>query len=223
MKQRFWKLILVCGLLISGCTRVEVDPCADVSPPVAAFRVSPESGELPTLVTFDASDSLPRDGHLISYSWDFGDGRAGEGRVVEHRFDRDPEGLEEREFRVTLTVTQEAETAYGTCCLVGQTVRVLRYGITRPLNVVQWEAKATYYGTLVEGVVRNESADLRVTHGRVIARFYVGTEHTLVAVGERDLWDIRSGEERLFMIPAYLWPWQFDWVELRTEAFTTQP
>jgi len=223
MKQRLWRLILVSGLLISGCTRVAVDPCARVSPPVAAFRVSPESGELPALVTFDASDSLSREGDLISYRWDFGDGRTGEGRVVEHRFDRDPRGPEEEEFRVTLTVTQEAETEYGTCRLVGETVRVLRYGVTRPLDVVQWEAKATYYGTLIEGVVRNVSTDLRVTHGRVIARFHAGPEHALVAVGERELWDIRPGEERLFMIPTYLWPWQFDWVELQTEAFTAQP
>lgn len=224
MKRWRWGvLVLIGAALLSGCARVSPDPCLRVSLPVAAFRVSPESGELPLLVTVDASDSFAREGTIVEYCWEFGDGTTGNGPVVQHRFDRDPTGPEEREFRITLTVTQESATDHGLCRLAAQTVRVLRYGISRPLNVVCWEVKPVYYGSLIEGFVRNESADLRVTHGRVVAFFYRGPDQLLVGQEETEIWDVRPGEERLFMIPTYLRPWQFDWVGLRTEAFTAQP
>ncbi|MBC7220386.1 PKD domain-containing protein [Candidatus Bipolaricaulota bacterium] len=219
--MRKWCWALVGGmLLLSGCVRVAPDPCRGAAPPLATFRVSAEGGELPLLVTLDATDSVPGAGCIVEYLWEFGDGTLGSGAVVHHKFDRDPEGPEEQEFRVVLTVIQELITDQGPCRLTGQAVRILRYGISRPLNVVRWEVKPTYHGSLIEGLVRNESADLRLTHGQVVARFYREPGHVLVGQAQRELWDIRPGEERLFMIATYLWPWEFDWVELRTEAFT---
>lgn len=224
MRRRRWlALVLIGAALFLGCTRTLPDPCRGVVSPVATFRVSPEGGELPLLVTLDASDSFARVGQIAEYNWEFEDGTTGSGRIVEHRFDRPSAGAEEQEFRVTLTVVQELPTEAGLCRLAAQTVRVLRYGISRPLNVLQWELKSVYYGSLIEGVVRNESADRRVTHAEVYARFYREPGHVLVGQAQRELWDIRPGEERLFMISTYLWPWEFDWVELRTEAFTAQP
>jgi len=218
-----WWVVVGGALLLSGCARVGPDPCSGVAPPVAAFRVSPEGGELPLLVTLDATDSFSSAGSIVEYVWDFGDGTMGNGAVVSHKFEGDPEGPEEQEFRVVLTVTQELITHQGPCRLIGQTVRVLRYGISRPLNVVRWERKSTYYGSLIEGFVRNESVDLRVTHGQVVARFYREPHHVLVGEAHAQIWDLRPGEERFFMIPSYLSPRQYDWVELRTDAFTVQP
>ncbi|GAB4311780.1 MAG: hypothetical protein Kow0097_13360 [Candidatus Bipolaricaulota bacterium] len=218
--RRWWWTLVGGVLLLSGCLRVVPDPCRGVAPPLATFRVSVEGGELPLLVTLDATDSFPGAGCIVEYLWEFGDGTLGSGAVVHHKFDRDPEGPEEQEFRVVLTVVQELITEQGPCRLTGQAVRVLRYGISRPLNVVGWELKSTYYGSLIEGFVRNESADLRVTHGQVVARFYRGPDHVLVGQADAEIWDVRPGEERFFMIPTYVRPWQYDWIELRTGAFT---
>jgi len=224
MKRWRWMVVFVVSLLLfAGCARVSLDPCLRATPPVAAFRVSPETGELPILVTLDASDSFAKAGNIVEYRGDFGDGTTGNGPVVRHRFDRDPASPEEREFRVTLTVTQESATDRDLCRLTGQTVRSLSYGVSHPLNVARWEIKATYYGSLIEGCVRNESVDLRVPHGQVSARFYREPDHVLVGQEQTEIWDVRPGEERLFMIPTALRAWQFDWIELRTEAFTAQP
>lgn len=221
--KRSWWLAVGGALLLSGCARVVPDPCQGVALPVAAFRVSAEGGELPLLVTLDGTDSFPRAGSIIEHLWEFGDGTFGNGPVVRHKFERDPEGPEEQEFRVVLTVVQELITDQGPCRLTGQTVRVLRYGVSHPLNVVRWELKSTYYGSMIEGVVRNESTDLRVTHGQVVARFYRGPDHALVGDADAEAWDVGPREERLFMIPTYLWPWQFDWIELHAKAFTALP
>lgn len=224
MRQTRWLRWVAIGVvMVSGCTRAPRDPCHGVAPPVATFRVVPESGELPLLVTFDAADSSPGSGEIVEYVWEFGDGGTATGRLVQHRFDRAGGGAEEQEFRVVLIVVQEHGTEAGFCRCEAQAVRVLRYGVSRPLNVLHWEVRPAYNGSWVEGVVRNESADRRVTHAEVYARFYREPGHVVVGEAQRELWDIRPGEERLFMITTYLWPWQYDWVEIRTQAFTAEP
>lgn len=68
----------------------------------ASFVASPEAGELPLEVTFDASSSTDPDGQIVSYEWDLdGDGRFddGEGEVVTYTY------TQEGEFEVTLQVT----------------------------------------------------------------------------------------------------------------------
>lgn len=89
-------------------------------PPVASFTYSPETAltELrrwysPALIehkitltsaligqeiTFDASSSTDPDGEIVSYSWKFGDGNVGEGKVVTHAY------TQAGEYNVRLTV-----------------------------------------------------------------------------------------------------------------------
>jgi PKD repeat protein len=52
---------------------------------VAAFEVLPGAPNAGQSVTFDASTST---GDIASYSWDFGDGATGAGKVVAHTFDQ---------------------------------------------------------------------------------------------------------------------------------------
>jgi hypothetical protein len=68
-------------------------------PPTALFNHRPAlivSGEV---ITFDASGSRDRDGDIVSFNWDFGDGRTAVGKEVQHSF------AAPGRYTVTLTVT----------------------------------------------------------------------------------------------------------------------
>jgi len=56
------------------------------SPPTASFVYSPQQPEEGQTVTFDASASTPDGGTIISYSWNFGDGKFGTGKIVTHAY-----------------------------------------------------------------------------------------------------------------------------------------
>jgi parallel beta-helix repeat protein len=68
------------------------------TPPVASFVASPTAGRAPLAVNFDASASSDPDGTIASYSWSFGDGTSGTGKIVSHTYTR------EGTFTATLTV-----------------------------------------------------------------------------------------------------------------------
>ena len=67
--------------------------------PVANFTFSPTSGSAPLTVNFDASSSYDPDGTIVSYSWNFGDGATGSGRLTSHTYTADGT------FTIRLTVT----------------------------------------------------------------------------------------------------------------------
>lgn len=71
---------------------------ASMPAPTAAFSAQELA---PLTVLFDASGSVAPDGTIQSYSWDFGDGKEGEGIQVQHTF------AEAGTFTVTLTVADE--------------------------------------------------------------------------------------------------------------------
>ncbi|MDF9796581.1 PKD repeat protein/N-acetylneuraminic acid mutarotase [Catalinimonas alkaloidigena] len=89
--------------------------------PSAQFTADPESGQAPLSVNFDASDSYDDQG-IVSYSWDFGDGNAGNGETVSHTYEEagdytvklsvaDAEGLKSE---TTMNVSVESpNTAQG--------------------------------------------------------------------------------------------------------------
>jgi len=60
------------GLTNSTVETICVSPLP--TPPVAAFAWTPTRPQAGELVLFDASDSTPNDGAIVSYAWDFGDG-----------------------------------------------------------------------------------------------------------------------------------------------------
>ena len=66
--------------------------------PVATATATPDSGESPLTVTFDASASFDPDGDPLTFAWDFGDGTRGTGPIVTNQY---PAGL----YKAGLTVT----------------------------------------------------------------------------------------------------------------------
>jgi FOG: PKD repeat len=55
-------------------------------PPLAAFIVSPTSGDTSTTFHFDGSPSRDSDGHISQWFWGFGDGKTASGEKVDHVF-----------------------------------------------------------------------------------------------------------------------------------------
>ena len=55
-------------------------------PPITSFTVSPEMGEAPIVMTFDASGSADSDGSIVKYEWRFGDGSIGTGVIADHTY-----------------------------------------------------------------------------------------------------------------------------------------
>ena len=78
-------------------------------PPVADFSYSPAQPKAGEKVKFDGSSSTDPDGQVVSWSWDFGDGKTGTGRTVEHAYDK------EGQYKVCLTVKDD-KGAEGQAC-----------------------------------------------------------------------------------------------------------
>lgn len=89
-----WALSIF-AVFLSGCGGA----ASDNAQPSAVFTASTNEGIAPVTVTFDASQSSDAEGPIANFSWDFGDGNQKTGQVVQYIF------TEEREYQVTLTVT----------------------------------------------------------------------------------------------------------------------
>jgi len=83
-------LILLVSLL-TGCVN-EKEPTEQNkqglsnSPPIAVIT-APEKAYFGDSIEFDASKSYDKDGEIINYRWDFGDGETVEGEIVEHNYE----------------------------------------------------------------------------------------------------------------------------------------
>ena len=82
--------------------------------PVAHFSATPQSGSAPLTVTFDAAASSGGGVDLTDYRWTFGDGAAGNGRVVTHIYSN------VGNYDAALTVTN----AFGETATVSHQVEV---------------------------------------------------------------------------------------------------
>ena len=75
---------------------------------VGDIQAAPTEPRVGDAVTFDASDSRPNTGELVSYSWEFGDGETAAGETVTHAYE------ESGSYRVTLSVTSDQGTTRET-------------------------------------------------------------------------------------------------------------
>ena len=106
-------------------TSIGSTPISNI-PPVADFNFSPQTGLHPLQVTFDASLSYDPDGQIIQYSWDFGDGTTGLGKIVTHTY------MSWGIFTITLLIEDNS----GDVDTKTETIEVLR--LFQPLNI-RWD------------------------------------------------------------------------------------
>lgn len=74
-------LLMTAVVALSSC----LGPVAN-RPPVARFDATPREGYAPFTVHFSAVASTDPDGDSLRYAWDFGDGKTGEGKTIDHVF-----------------------------------------------------------------------------------------------------------------------------------------
>ena len=91
-----WLVVVFVLLLLAACAQSEP---AENMPPRASFTATPDSGQAPLEVEFDASASHDPDGTITAYDWDFGDGGTGSGATVSHAYE------EPGSYTAQLTVT----------------------------------------------------------------------------------------------------------------------
>jgi PKD repeat protein len=93
-------------MILSACFP-QPEPPTNLAP-LAAATATPDTGEAPLEVSFDASDSSDPDGTIASYTWGFGDGTTGTGVTTTHEY------ADAGTYTVTLTVTDNAGTTATT-------------------------------------------------------------------------------------------------------------
>jgi PKD repeat protein len=101
--------LALCALAATSCQELPEIPN---DPPTATFIYSPISpiGAGSTAVQFNAAGSRDRDGSIVRYRWDFGDGTAaqeGGSPIVTHVFPDTPSFCVEIVYGVLLTVTDD--------------------------------------------------------------------------------------------------------------------
>jgi hypothetical protein len=79
----------------------------DSLPPIAVISATPLSGKAPLSITFDGTNSTDANGHLVSYSWDFGDGAKASGTAINHMYSS------VGTYTVILTVTDDQDLKHS--------------------------------------------------------------------------------------------------------------
>ena len=79
-------------------------PCNANNQPLAGFTADTFEGIAPLNITFDASESVDKDGDSLTYSWDFGNGDTATGKEVSYTYPLIGE------YTVTLTVKDQTLT-----------------------------------------------------------------------------------------------------------------
>ena len=127
--------------------------------PVARFTISPDptvvdvySGET---LTFNASDSTPDGGTIVSWDWDFGDLSTGSGEVVTHAY------ATAGTYTVTLTVTDSENLSNSTSKTF--TIKGLHDVAVLDVTPVATEAYPTWWPPLSINVTVANQGDLNET------------------------------------------------------------
>jgi PKD repeat protein len=139
-------------------------------PPVAKFAFSPSKPFVNQLITFDASSSSDRYGHIASYQWDFGDGNIGTRKRVEHSYSS------AGNYDVILTITDNdgaTDTTLKTITVYPQTTGDIN------INEIIYNPSGTDIDHEWLELYNNDTTDIDITDWR----FYeAGINHSLTLI-----------------------------------------
>ncbi|MEM2103049.1 MAG: PKD domain-containing protein, partial [Candidatus Bathyarchaeia archaeon] len=158
--------LVVCLFMVSLGTAFLLSPPPPASmPPKAIFTFSPSSSLVTgQVVTFDASYSYDGDGRIISYFWEFGDGRTASGEKVSHAY------LVEGIYGVTLQVADDkgyVSKSQPKFIYVSSIARTTKFTISPNPNTLEtgWEANAFVNKPLTfDGSIFNKATGFLAYH-----------------------------------------------------------
>jgi PKD repeat protein len=122
--------------------------------PVASFTFSPETGEYPLEVTFDASSSYDPDGSVVGYEWNFGDGGTGQGKIVKHTY------REKATFTIRLTVKDDR----GATGSISQRIKVIKPNVLPVAAFTFSPARGLYPLTVTFDASSSHDPDGAIAH-----------------------------------------------------------
>lgn len=97
--------------------------------PVARITATPTSGTAPLTVTFDGGTSSDPDGNTLTYTWNFGDGKAATGRRVTHQY------TSAGTFTARLTVSDGKLSSSAAASIAVKTTSSTPTGLAAPTNL----------------------------------------------------------------------------------------
>ncbi|RLF33900.1 MAG: hypothetical protein DRN08_05090, partial [Thermoplasmata archaeon] len=107
--------------------------------PVSSFNFSPQIAFPHEIIVFNASSSYDSDGHIVSYSWNFGDGSNGYGKEVNHSY------MARGRYPVTLTVMDDDGSTNSTTIFITVTDKpIAKFNFTINSNVTTFNASSSY-------------------------------------------------------------------------------
>jgi len=163
----------------AGTASEEILVGESTAPPVADFRFAPGTGIFPCEITFDGGASRDPDGTIVRYSWSFGDGGRGSGRVTKHTYTR------WGTFSVSLTVLDNSGASGSNV----RNIEILR--LFQPLNI-RWESyrdeslfQTRYVNSITwERNPANDALGAQVVLQRVWRKKAGETDLSFIPVGE---------------------------------------
>jgi len=167
---KFRRVVPLLALLLTACGGGGGGGASN-QPPVASFTASPQSGQAPLTVAFDASASGDPDGSIASYAWNFGDGGNGTGPTASRTY------AAAGTFAVLLTVTDDRGATASSTRIVTVTAGPPPPGVTIsgritfdrvPFSVAA-ERGLNYPGTFEAPAREVEVELLRATSAEVLA------------------------------------------------------
>jgi len=153
IRRRMEVFFVVVAMLVLVAQGLQFIPwvIAPPLPPVASFSYTPTAPLVNETVTFDASNSTPDGGIIVTYLWDFGDGTAVDApKITTHVY------LEAKTYTVILTVTDSDglwDTTSKNITVYAPPVAVFTYSPSEPVidETVTFNASGSYDldGTIV--------------------------------------------------------------------------
>ncbi|TVS15670.1 MAG: PKD domain-containing protein [Gammaproteobacteria bacterium] len=178
-------LLCLVAVLNTACGGGGSSATAAPVAPTASFTAQPGEGQAPLTVSFNAGASVPGEGALTSYTWQFGDGSTASGIQVQNIYQ------EAGSFQPRLTVTNSAGRSASTTQTVTATPPPATYTVSGTLLIGSTSASDTTTNDPNAGFTHNDTlSDPQAVTAPVVIGGYVaqrgaGPEGAVQANGDQ--------------------------------------